>query len=83
MKEKQCIRIDQYDVHDAKIIYNIIQHSKWNRKHHLYLLCKCTKGSAVRNFKNHKCRWISDNDQLKYYDKSATRFGVKYNQDFS
>ena len=32
-----------YDLHDAKMLYILTQHSLYNRKHHPYILCKCKK----------------------------------------
>ena len=57
---------------------NIMQHSKWNRKHHPFILCKCKRGDAVKNLENHTCQIIIDEDQIKYYNKSATKFEQCY-----
>ena len=33
-------KVSVYGIHDGKMIYSLLQHSQWNRKHHLFLLCK-------------------------------------------
>ena len=42
--------IDHYDIHDGKILYNLVQHSLWSRKYHPFVLCKCKRGQAVVNY---------------------------------
>ena len=58
-----------YDMHDAKMLYMITQHSSWARKHYPFLLCKCNRSDGVVN-ENHECKIINHDDQLKYYDRS-------------
>ena len=53
---------DSYDMHDRKMIYNLVQCSKWNRKHHPFLLCKCKRGDAVKNYSTYKCNAITDEE---------------------
>ena len=86
LKEKlknDGINLCLFDVHDGKMICNIMQHSKWNRKHHPFILCKYKRGDAVKNLENHTCQIITDEDQLKYYNKSATKFEQCYSNTHS
>ena len=56
-KRKHC------DMHYGKMVYALTQHALWNRKHILFLLCKCKRGEAVRNG-DHVCKLISHKDYL-------------------
>ena len=67
-----------FDVHDGKMLCNLTQHSLWNRKNYPFLLCKCKRGQAVRNYSNHRCKMISDKDQLRYYERSRDTFESKF-----
>ena len=60
-----------YDLHDGKMLYLLTQHSVWNRKEHPFLLCECGRGEGVINNNNHKCKIISNDDQIKLYENSA------------
>ena len=51
-----------FDSHDEKMTCNLTQHSKWNRKPHPFLLCKCKRGDAVRNYDHHERKMISDDE---------------------
>ena len=48
-----------YDMHDAKMLYLITQHSSWSRKNHPFLLCKCQRGQEVAD-ESHQCTTIKD-----------------------
>ena len=43
-----------YDMHDAKMLYLMTQHSSWSRKNHPFLLCKCQRGEGVAD-ESHEC----------------------------
>lgn len=73
--------LDIFNVHNAKIVHNLTQYSKWNRKYHPFLLHKCKQGDAVKNIDNHHCKLIFDDDQLTYCNKSKVRFETKYEND--
>jgi len=77
------INLCLFDVHDGKMIYNIMQHSQWNRKHHPFILCKCKRGNAVKNLEHHTCDIIGDEDQLMYYNKSAVKFEQCYSNTYT
>ena len=79
---KQGTNLTLYDVHDAKMLYNLTQHSQWNRKYHPFVLCKCKRGKAAVNARTHKCQIISDADQLKYHNKSITKFKEVYDNKY-
>ena len=36
-----------YNFYDRKMVYNLLQHSTWNHKHHPFLLCNCFKKSGL------------------------------------
>ena len=61
LKQKGSL-IDLYDIHDGKMIYNLLQCSQWNRKHHPFLLCKYKRGDVVKNYSTHKCNIMTDED---------------------
>jgi len=58
-----------YDVHDGKMIYNLLQHSLWNGKNHPFLLCKCKRNDGLDN-PNHKCSMFSNEDNLNYSNRA-------------
>ena len=58
------------DMHDAKMLCLLTQHSSWSRKNHPFLLCKCQRGEGVEDFKSHKCTLIEDDEQLKLHNRS-------------
>ena len=43
-----------YECHDGKMLYNMTQHSQWNRKNHPFLLCKCRREDGLSN-SSHEC----------------------------
>ena len=56
------------------------QHSTWARKHYPFLLCKCNRGVGVVD-ENHECQIIDHDIQLKYFDRSKTRWERKKSKD--
>ena len=44
-----------YDVHDGKLLYLLTQHSRWNRRHHPYIMCNFKRGQALLDDTNHVC----------------------------
>ena len=77
------INLHCFEVHDAKMIYNLTQHSLWNRRFHPFLLCKCKRGEAVKDPINHKCQLISDKEYVLLYEKSKKKFEKKYNNEIT
>ena len=69
-----------YDMHDAKMLYLITQHSSWSRKNHPFLLCKCQRGEGVAD-ESHECITIKDDEQLQLYDCSTRRWERKTSKD--
>ena len=65
-----------YDLHDGKMLYLLMQHSLWNRKISPFLLCKCGRGEGVIN-EDHECTLISNDEQLKLYNRSQKRWTLK------
>ena len=61
------------DMHDAKMGYALVQHGLWNRTHTPFLLCKCSRGDAVRNA-DHVCKFISQEEYVKLNDKSSRQW---------
>ena len=55
-----------YEVHDYKILYNLLQCSMWNWKNYPFALCKCLKGDSVAN-PNHICTLITDEDHVQLW----------------
>ena len=68
-----------YDVHDGKMLYNLLQHSLWNRKHHPFLLCKCQRNASLNEAdgENHQCIMIDDQEYTKLFHRSKRRFESK------
>ena len=65
-----------YECHDGKMLYNLTQHSQWNRKHHPFLLCKCNREDGLEN-SDHVCdMWTNDSYQLAW-QRSQRRFEFK------
>ena len=70
-----------YDMHDAKMLHLLTQHSSWSRKNHPFLLCKCQRGEGVEDFKSHECTLIEDDEQLKLHNRSDKRWKRKTSKD--
>ena len=45
-----------------KMLYLLTQHSAWNGKYHLFLLCDCARGEGEINNKHQQCKIISNYD---------------------
>ena len=58
-----------YEVHDCKMLYNLLQCSMWNRKNHPFALCDCVLGDGVI-YPDHVCRFITDEDHVKLWEES-------------
>ena len=58
----QDLKIDFLELHDAKFIYALTQHSLYSRKYYPFLLCRCGRGDT---YSNKQCNFISN----KYYMK--------------
>ena len=65
-----------YAMHDGKMIYALAQLSQYSRKHHPFLLCKCKHGEGVNNA-NNVCTLLTEEENLKYYDRSKKRFNSR------
>ena len=59
------------------MLYGLTQHSLWSQKHYPFLLCKCRRGQAVRNYSTHRYRIIKDKEHLKLYEKSKEKFELQ------
>ena len=70
---------DFYDLHDGKMLYLLTQHSLYSRKHYPFLLCKCHRGQGVKD-EQHQCHFISEQEQINYYERSKRRFENKRNR---
>ena len=64
------------DMHDAKMGYALVQHGLWNRTHTPFLLCKCSRGDAVRSA-DHVCDFISQEEYVKLKNESSKRWHRK------
>ena len=62
----KAVEVEFYNLHDAKMLYLLTQHSTWSRKHHPFSPCKCKRGEAVFNGKNHKCTMMSASSAKGY-----------------
>jgi len=82
LKQKGSL-INSYDIHDGKMIYNLLQCSQWNRKHHPFLLCKYKRGDVVKNYSTHKCNIMTDEDQWNLYERLANKFESTFCNDMS
>ena len=63
-------------MHDAKMGYALLQHCLWNRTYTPFLLCKCSRGDAVRNA-DHVCEFISQDEYVELNDKSSRQWYKK------
>ena len=70
---KEGVRIYIYEVHDGKMIYNLTEHSMWNRKYYPFLLCGCLNGNGVVN-PDHVCTFLTDKEIAMYFAKSLVKF---------
>ena len=65
-----------YQMHDAKLIYLLIQHAQWSRNMKAFLLCDCNKRDGVIN-DEYTCVIVLDKEQLLLYKKSENRWMKK------
>ena len=65
-----------YEVHDAKMLYSMLQHSQWNRIHHPFLLCKCKRTDGLENT-NHECDMYNDDSYSHQWKRSVKRWEYK------
>ena len=69
-------RCQFFDLHDGKMLYLLTQHSLYSRLHQPFLLCGCRRGEGVKN-PDHQCKLFSNDDQIKYYERSKKRYANK------
>ena len=62
-----------YDTHDGKMIYILTQHSLYIRKHYPELLCKCKRGTAVKD-PDHVCKFITHEEYICADARSLRRW---------
>ena len=65
-----------YDVHDAKMLYSLTQHSQWNRKHNPFLVCKCNRNTGLDD-ENHKFIMLDDSESKRLWERSLRRWDSK------
>ena len=65
-----------FEMHDAKMLYILTQHSLYNRKYHPFLLCKCHRGDGVKD-RQHVCEKLTNEEQMHHYDRSKRRWDRK------
>ena len=63
-----------YDMHDAKLCYELLQHSLWNRKYHRFLLCGCKAHARVYDNDSSKCAMLNDNEYKQRWGLSKERW---------
>ena len=56
------------------MIYDLLQHSHWNRVFHPFLRCGCIRGDCEKNGSEHECHMWSDAEELDYYNKSRKKW---------
>ena len=66
-EQYQHLKIDFLELHDAKFVYALTQHSLYSRKYYPFLLCRCGRGDT---YSNNQCNIISDDDYKKLQLKS-------------
>ena len=83
-KNEQKDDLHVYNVHDVKMLYNMLQHSQWNRKFHPFLLCSCKSRSTFARMDDndnseghHFCKMITDKKYLEQWNRSKTRWDKK------
>ena len=62
-----------YDVHDAKMLFLLTQHSQWNRKFHPFLLCKCKRGDHIFD-ESHECQMLNDQQYKDNWNTSKQKW---------
>lgn len=64
-----------YDMADAKAVYSLLGHSHWQRKHHPFLGCACSKGDGGKH--NHICVQWTDETYSEKSEKSKLRWSKR------
>ena len=77
VKDLPLSKVWCYDIHDAKMLYLLTQHSLWNRKHHPFLMCNCKRGESLLNIEDHQCSFITDDAYSKAWQRSNRRWDTK------
>ena len=83
LKNNLKINGDIHDACDTKMVCNLTQHRKWNRKHYHFRLCECKRGYTVKSFETRKFQILDDDACLKHYEKSERLFKAKFGEDHS
>jgi hypothetical protein len=76
-------RLFCYDCHDGKMIYQYLQCSPWNRKHHPFILCKCKRNIGVKNNEDHECEIFTDEEYSRLWIRSKRHYDHKKPDDAS
>ena len=66
-----------YDMHDGKMIYNMLQHSEWNRKHNPFILCKCNKDDGLED-NEHICDTWKNHTYEDAWNRSKRKWLESY-----
>ena len=66
-----------YKMHDCKFLFMLTKHVQWNRSYHPYLRCKYKKGAGVKNNRNHKCKFVDHQTEIKHFDASLEHWNIK------
>lgn len=77
--------VEKLEVHDAKFLYILTQHSLWNRSHYPFMSCKCKRGESIDP--NHKCEMTCNDEYIRLYELSEqvfregkNEFGERYTE---
>lgn len=77
--EDRTTKIFCYNCHDGKMIYQLVQCSQWNRKHHPFIICKCKRNQGVLlNNGTHQCCIFSDKEYRDLWHRSKRRFAIVF-----
>ena len=76
LKSHPTSSVSIYDIHDGKMIYSLLQHSQWNRKHHPFLLCKCKKSDGLAD-EGHSCSMWTNDSYKAAWERSLRRWNHK------
>eukprot|EP00957_Ditylum_brightwellii_P076122 5786989-Ditylum_brightwellii.AAC.1 len=64
------------------MLYMLAQHSLWNRKHHLFLLCAYHQGDGIHD-SDHKCIFLTSTEHEQKYSMSKHRWTYKSFEDIT
>ena len=67
----------------GKMIYNLLQHSQWNWKYDLFILWKYKSKAVAKKFDNHICKLLLDEEYLNFYNFSAAKFKIEFNNKYN